>query len=164
MVSPGPGFPATHRWTRPARAPFSKERRMKLAKATKFHRKSGGGTAEKGENGFSRPSGTTQSTPVYPGLTSWATFRSSLRDWISRPAEEGSPLRGWICKAEFSRRFASLQWSNYYDHIKWRARNAEDSSCAIQSAVPRCDGSGLAKRSARHYYETWQTSSEAGTG
>ena len=31
---------------------------MKFAKATKFHRKSGGGTAETGENGFSRPSGT----------------------------------------------------------------------------------------------------------
>ena len=31
---------------------------MKFAKATKFHRKSGGGTAETGENGFSRPFGT----------------------------------------------------------------------------------------------------------
>jgi len=31
---------------------------MKFAKATKFHRKSGGGTAETGEHGFSRPSGT----------------------------------------------------------------------------------------------------------
>jgi len=31
---------------------------MKFAKATKFHRKSGGGTAETGEAGFSRPSGT----------------------------------------------------------------------------------------------------------
>src|ERR1700722_1715914 len=25
--------------------------------------------------------------PFHPGPTSWATFRSSLRDWISRPAE-----------------------------------------------------------------------------
>jgi len=32
---------------------------MKFAKATKFHRKSGGGTAETGEHRFSRPSGTT---------------------------------------------------------------------------------------------------------
>ena len=31
---------------------------MKSAKATKFHRKFGGGTAETGENGFSRPFGT----------------------------------------------------------------------------------------------------------
>ena len=31
---------------------------MKFAKATKFHRKSGGETAETGEHGFSRPSGT----------------------------------------------------------------------------------------------------------
>ena len=31
-----------------ARAPFSKERRMECAKASKFHRKSGGGTAENG--------------------------------------------------------------------------------------------------------------------
>ncbi len=31
-----------------ARAPFSKERRMKFTKATKFHRKSRGGTAETG--------------------------------------------------------------------------------------------------------------------
>jgi predicted nucleic acid-binding protein len=38
--------------------------------------------------------------------------------------------------------------------------HAEDSSRTIQSSVPRCDGSGLTKRSARHYYETWQTSSE----
>ena len=30
---------------------------MNFAKATKFHRKSGGGTAETGEHGFSRPSG-----------------------------------------------------------------------------------------------------------
>ena len=31
---------------------------MKFTKATKLHRKSGGGTAETGENAFSRPSGT----------------------------------------------------------------------------------------------------------
>jgi len=39
---------------------------MKFAKATKFHRKSGGGTAETGENGFSRPCGTSLLSQTQP--------------------------------------------------------------------------------------------------
>jgi hypothetical protein len=41
--SPGPGFPANAGLNNAARAPFSKESRMKLANATKLQRKSGGG-------------------------------------------------------------------------------------------------------------------------
>ena len=44
ISNPEPGFPATQHRTRPACAPFSKERRMKSAKATKFNRKPGEGT------------------------------------------------------------------------------------------------------------------------
>jgi hypothetical protein len=40
-MGPEPGFPATQRRDEAARAPFSKERGMKFAKAMKFHRKSG---------------------------------------------------------------------------------------------------------------------------
>src|SRR5271156_1098915 len=41
--SPEPGFSCHAALDEAARAPFSKERRMEFAKATKFHRKSGEG-------------------------------------------------------------------------------------------------------------------------
>jgi hypothetical protein len=48
------------------------------------------GTAESIFARFSRPSGTNRGCDLFPGLASWATFRS--------------PLRGWSCKTWFSGR------------------------------------------------------------
>jgi len=76
---PSPGFPVELGGFGKLHAPFLTERRTRGPRPAMRGRKSG--------------SGTNHGCDLFPGLASWATFRS--------------PLRGWSCKSEFSRRLFS---------------------------------------------------------